>query len=141
MTKMYLIDTNIISEIRKRQKANKGVKNFFKTAQQNKFDLYISVITVGELRRGVSIIKHRGDVDQAKQLEKWLAVLLNEYQQNILEFGIVEAQIWAELRVPYHENSIDKQIAATAHSHNLILVTRNERDFIDTGVAILNPFE
>jgi predicted nucleic acid-binding protein len=138
---MYLIDTNVISEIRKRNKANKGVKKFFKTAEKHKFDLYISVITVGELRRGVSIINHRGDIDQAKKLEQWLNILLNEYQQNILDFGIVEAQIWAELRVPHHENSIDKQIAATAHSHNLILVTRNERDFIDTGVPIHNPFE
>jgi predicted nucleic acid-binding protein len=65
---MYLIDTNVISELRKGQKANNGVRQFFDAAVQNNTPLYISVITVGELRRGVDLIFHRGDTLQAERL-------------------------------------------------------------------------
>ncbi|MGO0306099.1 type II toxin-antitoxin system VapC family toxin [Endozoicomonas acroporae] len=137
---MYLIDTNVISEIRKKQKANPGVQGFFKEATQQASPLYLSVITLGELRRGVEKIRHRGDTPQARQLEHWLNTLIRDYSQYILEFGITEAQIWGKLRVPYYENAIDKQIAATAITYGLTLVTRNTRAFINTGVNVLNPF-
>ncbi len=138
---MYLIDTNIISEIRKAGRANSGVKQFFKKAEQQNFRLYISVITIGELRRGIEMIQHRGDTKQADQLEKWLSRIIDEYEDNILDFTVAEAQIWGHLRVPNYENSIDKQIAATALSYDLTLVTRNIDDFKRTGVHLLNPFE
>ena len=67
---MYLVDTNVISEVRKRAKANKGVRAFFKQAIADQSPLFISVVTVGELRRGVELIRHRGDTRQAKQLER-----------------------------------------------------------------------
>ncbi|WBA82882.1 type II toxin-antitoxin system VapC family toxin [Endozoicomonas sp. GU-1] len=136
---MYLIDTNVIGEIRKKQKANPGVQGFFKEATQQASPLYLSVITLGDLRRGVEKIRHRGDTPQAKQLEHWLKTLIRDYSQYILEFGITEAQIWGKLRVPY-ENAIEKQIAATAITYGLTLVTRNTRAFINTGVNVLNPF-
>lgn len=137
---MYLIDTNVISEIRKKQKANPGVQAFFKEAAQQALPLYLSVITLGELRRGIEKMRHRGDTPQAKQLERWLNSLIRDYSHHILEFDITEAQIWGKLRVPYYENAIDKQIAATAITYDLTLVTRNTRDFISTGISVLNPF-
>ncbi|WP_428356304.1 type II toxin-antitoxin system VapC family toxin [Methyloprofundus sp.] len=138
---MYLIDTNVISEVRKQNKANRGVINFFKIAQEQETRLFVSVITVGELRRGVNIIRHRGDKPQADSLEQWLKLLLNEYADNILDFTATEAQVWGQLRVPHYENALDKQIAATALTYDLTVVTRNEHDFIGCGVSILNPFE
>lgn len=137
---MYLVDTNVISEIRKKDKANPGVKQFFKQAAKQNYTLFLSVITVGELQRGVQLIKQRGDHKQAALLETWLTTLLSEYAERILDFTVTEARIWAALRVPQPENAIDKQIAATALTHDLILVTRNTRDFDRTGVTLLNPF-
>ncbi len=138
---MYLLDTNVISELRKKSKANKGVKSFFKKAAFEKAPLFLSVITIGELRRGVELVRHRGDVDQAVTLENWLTSIIKDYGDFILEFSDVEAQIWGRLRVPHHENALDKQIAATALTYDLCVVTRNTDDFIGTGVRLLNPFE
>ena len=137
---MYLIDTNVISELRKRHKANSGVLSFFKKADQQAEHIYLSAITIGELRRGVEKIRHRGDFQQAKQLETWLNKLTKEYNSRILEFGTSEAQVWGKLRVPHHENAIDKQIAATALCYDLTVVTRNTDDFKGTGIKLLNPF-
>ena len=137
---MYLIDTNIISEARKRDRANKGVQSFFNQIEQRNESLFISVITLGELRRGVDLIAHRGDNDQANLLEQWLEAIINDYADFILDFTAVEAQLWGRLRVPHHENAIDKQIAATALSHDLTLVTRNIDDFTGLGLSLLNPF-
>lgn len=138
---MYLIDTNVISEVRKRSKANRGVWEFFQQMVDDEIELYISVITVGELRRGVSSIRHRGDVRQADQLEQWLENLLSQYQDHILDLNSDIAQLWGVLRVPNPENALDKQIAATALIHDLTVVSRNEKDFVSCGVPVLNPFQ
>jgi predicted nucleic acid-binding protein len=138
---MYLLDTNIISELRKKERANDGLRRFFRQLADQEAQTYISVVTVGELRRGVDLIRHRGDLAQAGALEDWLQNLLDDYADNILDFGKEEAQIWGRLRVPHPENALDKQIAATALSYGFTLVTRNVRDFVQTGVILLNPFE
>lgn len=138
---MYLLDTNIISELRKRDRANPGIIHFFQQIAEQETTSYLSVITIGELRRGVDIIQHRGDFTQAKSLETWLETILDNYAENILDFGQEEAQIWGRLRVPHPENALDKQIAATALVYGLTLVTRNTKDFVATGVTLLNPFE
>jgi toxin FitB len=138
---MYLLDTNILSELRKRDRANPGVIHFFRQIAEREETSYISVITIGELRRGVDIIRHRGDLPQAKALETWLKTILDDYADSILDFGREDAQIWGRLRVPHPENALDKQIAATALVYDLTLVTRNVKDFAATGVLLLNPFE
>jgi toxin FitB len=137
---MYLLDTNVLSELRKRDRANSNVIRFYHQVAQQNSPLYISVITIGELRRGVDLIKHRKDFAQAQMLEAWLQTLLGDYASNILNFGSEEAQVWGRLRVPHPENAIDKQIAATALVYDLTLVTRNVQDFVGTGVKLCNPF-
>jgi predicted nucleic acid-binding protein len=138
---MYLLDTNVISELRKQSKANLGVQRFFQNATEQDTRLYISVITLGELRRGVDLIRYRGDQPQADLLETWLQTILDDYADHILDFTATEAQIWGRLRVPHSQNALDKQLAATALVCGLTLVTRNVSDFVGTGVPLINPFE
>ena len=138
---MYLIDTNVISELRKRSKADSGVQAFFKQVTEEDARVFISVVTVGELRRGIELIRHRGDRRQATQLEKWLDQLLGDYEDRVLDITGDIAQLWGRLRVPHPENALDKQIAATALIYDLTVVTRNHKDFSKTGVRLLNPFK
>jgi predicted nucleic acid-binding protein len=137
---MYLADTNVVSEIRKKERANKGVRAFFRRIVKEDVDLYLSAVTIGELRRGIEIIRHRGDVGQTAVLETWLTTLLDEFSQNILPIDESIGQLWGRLRVPHPEHPLDKLIAATAIIHDLIVVTRNVDDFSPTGVRVLNPF-
>ncbi len=137
---MYLIDTDVVSELRKGAKTNEKVLRFFSDADKHDHALYLSVVTIGELRRGVEIIRHRKDLQQAKRLESWLQNILDEYEDHILEFGSEEAQVWGRLRVPHPENALDKQIAATALTHGLELVTRNADHFANIGLTVVDPF-
>ena len=139
-TIVYLVDTNVISEVRKKSKANKGVCAFFKHAIENETRLFVSVVTIGELRRGVESIRYRGDGRQAHRLEIWLSTLLSEYQDHVLDINQDVAQLWGRLRVPHPESALDKQIAATALIYELTVVTRNHKDFVKTGVRVMNPF-
>jgi hypothetical protein len=137
---MYLIDTNVISEARKRTRADPGVMDFFNQAAAADDPLYLSAVTVGELRRGVELIRHRGDGAQADVLEAWLAMVLVEFGGNVLAFDADAAQVWGRLRVPHPEHELDKQIAAIALVYDLTVVTRNPADFAGTGVKLKNPF-
>jgi predicted nucleic acid-binding protein len=137
---MYLIDTNIVSEQRKGVHANGGVRAFFQQAKASRSQLFLSAVTVGELRRGIELIHYRGDVDQAARLSQWLDQIFDHYASRILDVDTDIAQMWGRLRAPHQENPIDKLIAATALVHGLVVVTRNERDFLQTGVKVLNPF-
>jgi len=137
---VYLIDTNIVSEARKKDKADLGVRRFFAQVEVEEAPVYLSVVTIGELRRGIELIRHRGDTPQARQLEAWLQTVLTEYADCILPMDEEIAQLWGRLRVPHPEHALDKQIAATALIHSLTVVTRNQRDFEATGVRVLNPF-
>ena len=107
---------------------------------EDELKTYLSVITIGELRRGVELIRYRGDHVEADLLEAWLGEVITSYRNRILSFTERESQVWGCLRMPHHENSHDKQIAATALTHDLCVVTRNISHFKDTGVRLLNPF-
>lgn len=137
---MYLIDTNVISEARKRGRANRGVTRFFEEAVAADAPLYLASITVGELRRGVELIRHRGDATQASQIDAWLATILEQFSDKILAFDADAAQVWGRLRAPNGEHALDKQIAAIALMNDLTVVTRNTADFSGTGVRLANPF-
>jgi toxin FitB len=138
--RVYLIDTNVVSETRKENKAHRGVIGFFDRVAASGEPVYLSAASIGELRRGVEIIRHRGDADQAALLDAWLTAVLDQYGQNILAFGADAAQVWGRLRVPDPSHELDKQIAAIALVSDLTLVTRNTADFKGTGVKLLNPF-
>lgn len=137
---MYLVDTDVVSELRKRQRTHPGVIAFFRDAAAADAALYLSAVTIGELRRGVELIRARGDARQARLLERWLERLVGEFGDNVLSFDADAAQVWGRLRVPQPENPLDKQIAATALIHDLVLVTRNVRHFHATGVRLFDPF-
>ena len=136
---MYLIDTNVISEARKGQKANAGVRNFLQNTDP--LDLYLTVQTIGEIRCGLENIRHRGDLTQALKLEQWLTNVLSNYADRILEFDTDCAQVWGRLMSPHPQHPVDKQIAAIALINNLTVVTRNVTDFEGiSGLTLLNPF-
>jgi predicted nucleic acid-binding protein len=137
---VFLIDTDVISEVRKGAKSNAGVRAFFGRASAEGMDLYLSVVTIGELRQGLERIRYRGDEPQAQRLERWLLQLTSEYADRILPIDEEIAHVWGRLRVPNPENPLDKQIAATALIHDLALVTHNVAHYAATGVAVINPF-
>jgi toxin FitB len=138
---MYLIDTNVISEARKRAKANRGVIAFFESVAASSDPVFLSTISLGELRRGVALIRRRGDGNQARRLVAWLATVVDSFGDRILAFDADAAQVWGHLRVPDPGHAIDKQIAAIALVNDLTLVTRNVADFNGSGVRLANPFQ
>ncbi len=136
---MYLVDTDVISNARRRTRANAGVRRFFRQAATQGVSLFLSAVTIGELRQGVEAVRHRGDIAQAIRLSRWLGMVTKDFADAILPFDEI-AQIWGRLRVPPAENPLDKQIAATALMYGLTVVTRNVSHYEPTGVPVLNPF-
>ena len=137
---MFLIDTDVISEVRKRERANAGVRAFFDRAAEERAGLYLSVVTIGELRQGVERIRYRGDTSQAARLERWLTRITTEFADRILPIDEETAHVWGRLRVPNPENVLDKQIGATALIYDLTVVSRNIAHFAPTGVRVVSPF-
>ena len=135
---MYLLDTNVISELRKGGRANPGVTAFFATLAPE--DIYLSVLTIGEIRRGLENLRARGDREQAGRLEAWLDKIVTDFFDRILDFDLECAQVWGKLMAPHPQHPIDKQIAAIALIYDLTVVTRNTDDFVSSGVRSLNPF-
>ena len=133
----FLIDTNILSELQKGERADMGVKSWY--AQTNSNDLFLSVLVVGEVRQGIERLKRR-DAVQAERLEKRLADILTMMQGRILEISVRIAQRWGHLNACDPLPVIDGLLAATALEHGLTLVTRNVRDVQRSGVVLLNPF-
>ena len=133
----YLLDTNVISEVRKSH-GNARVKSWFDATPPD--DLYMSVLTVGEIRRGIERLRRR-DPAQANMFDEWLGGLLQEFAEHLLLVTAEVADAWGRLGVPDPVPTVDGLLAATARVSGLTLVTRNTADLVRTGVQLLNPFE
>ncbi|MBX4869954.1 type II toxin-antitoxin system VapC family toxin [Rhizobium bangladeshense] len=137
----YLLDTNVISELRKigDGKADREVVAWINTA--NASDFYLSAITILELERGVLAVQRR-DAAQGSRLRKWLDDHVRpQFAGRILPIDEAIATRCAHLHIPDRRNEADALIAATALVHNLTVVTRNVRDFDGTGVVIVDPWQ
>ncbi len=137
MVKGFLIDTNVISELRKGDRADLGVRQWFAEAPPD--DLYLSALTVGELRRGIELIRRRDPVS-AQHLEAWLRRLLKTYEDHVLPVTREVAELWGGLSLDRPLPPIDGLLAATAMYHDMVLVTRNVQDVARAAVRVINPF-
>ncbi|MEE4379671.1 MAG: type II toxin-antitoxin system VapC family toxin [Candidatus Competibacteraceae bacterium] len=135
---MYLLDTNVVSELRK-SRPDPKVKAWASGVETSR--LYLSVITILELERGVLLIERR-DSTQGEVLRRWLNErLLPAFAERVLAIDTPVAQRCAALHVPNPCSERDALIAATASVHGMTVVTRNSADFEPTGVAWLNPWQ
>jgi predicted nucleic acid-binding protein len=136
---MYILDTNVISELRKAKKAHQNVRKWAERLPSA--SLYISVISVLELEIGILLIQRR-DKEQGAILREWMdRYVLPTFSGRILSIDTAVAQRCATLHVPNPCSDRDALIAATALVHGLTVVTRNVGDFERTGVGVLNPWE
>lgn len=134
----YLLDSNIVSELRKRDRADAGVRQWLAGVDDS--ELFLSVLTVGELRRGIESI-HRRDRARALVLNRWFHALVTQYDERILLVDQRVAEEWGRMNALATLPAVDSLLAATAHVHGLTFVTRNTKDVARTGVPCLNPFE
>lgn len=133
---MFLLDTVVISELRKRRPAHEVLGWF---AERREQDLFLSVITVGEIRRGIAA-KRGSDTPFADELARWLEILLRLYGERVLPVTAEIAQRWGDMSWRSGHGGADLLIAATALQHHLTVVTRNARHFEPLGVPVFNPF-
>lgn len=138
---MYLLDTNVVSELRKAKsgRADKNVEGWANSVSAT--GLFLSVITILELETGTLLIERR-DPSRGAVLRSWLdAHVLPAFSGRILAVDTAVAQCCAKLHVPDRRSDRDALIAATALVHGMTVVTRNVDDFEATGVGILNPWQ
>ena len=133
----FLIDTNVISEFRKRGRGHPGVVRW--AASVDPSELHTSVLVIGEIRRGIEM-KRRSDPAQAVALESWMERIRTGLGGRIIPVDERVADLWGKLGVASTLPAIDGLIAATAMIHGLTVVTRNFGDMARTGASLLNPF-
>lgn len=133
----YLLDTNVISEIRRRS-PNAGVKSWFEQVAGE--DLFLSVLVVGEIRQGVERLRAR-DPEQADVFEQWLELLHRDFRDRLLPISTAVADAWGRLNAPSPLPVIDSLLAATALVHGLTLVTRDTGKLDKTDIVLLDPWE
>lgn len=134
----FLLDTNVISELRKGDRASPSVLAWIE--EQQSADLYLSVLVIGELRQGVEGVRRRDSV-AAEALDRWLWQLSETYADRIVPIDSTIAQLWGRLNVPDRLPTVDGLLAATAIAHDYTLVTRHVKDVKRTGASLINPFE
>jgi toxin FitB len=135
---MYLIDTNIISEVRKGRRCDANVAAWYRATPDD--ELFLSVLVIGEIRQGIERLRPR-NVRQAAALEKWLDEILGSFGERVLPINERIAQIWGRLNSRDVLPVVDSLLAATSEAHGLTFVTRNVKDIERSGVRCLNPFE
>ncbi len=134
---IFLLDTNVVSELRRGDRADPGVIVWFDARTPD--ELSLSVITVGDIRQGIEQLRRR-KAAQAEALDRWVHGLVQFYEDRLLHVDGEVAEEWGRLRAGRSLPVVDALLAATARVHNLALVTRNVRDFAGTGVRLVNPF-
>jgi toxin FitB len=133
----YLIDTSIISEIRKGDRCDPNIASWYETIEDA--SLYLSVLAIGEIRKAVERVRPE-DSTRARAIENWLKAVDKAYGERILPVDRAVADEWGRLNAVRPLPVIDGLLAATAKVHRMTLVTRNTTDMADSGVHILNPF-
>ena len=133
----YLVDTNVVSELRKRRRANQSVVAWFREREPE--ELYLSVLVIGELRRGAARIRRR-DPPNAEALDRWVTQIGERFGDRILAVDHAVAELWGEITAHPTLPDVDGLLAATALVHDLVVVTRNVRHIAPTGARCLDPF-
>ncbi len=133
----YLVDTNVISEVRKGQRCHASVAAWWSTISPE--EIFLSVLTIGEIRKGIESVRRR-DARSASTLEAWLLRLISHYRDQILAIELDIVEEWGWMSVPDPLPVIDGLLAATAKVRGLTLVTRNVADIARTGVDSFNPW-
>jgi toxin FitB len=134
----YLIDTNVLSEIRKGpQRARTEVFQWWLRMEGE--DFFLSVMTLGEIRKGIDRLSFR-DMKQSLMLERWLEDMKRAFSERLVEISPAVAERWGKLQAIRSLPEVDALLAASALEHDLTLVTRNEADFAGLGLRVLNPF-
>ena len=133
----FLVDTNVVSELRKGARANPRVAAWFAGLAEE--EVYLSVLTVGEIRNGIERIRRR-DRRAATALDRWLRTLVRDYEDRLLPVDRAVAEQWGRLNVPDPVPVVDGLLAATAAVHSLVLATRNVKHLERTQVALFDPF-
>ncbi len=134
----FLLDTNILSELRKGPRADAGVRRWMESVEEE--SLFTSVLVLGELRRGTERLRRRDKV-AAAALDQWYSRFLEGFSDRVLDVDAAVAERWGALNVPDPLPAVDGLLAATALVHGLTLVSRNLRDVERSGARVLNPFE
>ncbi len=134
----WLIDTNIISEVRKGPRCHPAVAAWWAGVEDR--DLFLSALTLGEIRKGIEGVRPR-DPGRAAALEGWLAEVVDAFGPRVLGVDAAVAETWGRISALRSVPVVDALLAATALVHDLVLVTRNTADVEGLGVQVLNPFE
>ena len=134
----FLIDTNIVSEIRKGSRCDPAVAAWWAGVAED--DLRVSVLVLGEIRKGVELARQR-DPQKARALETWLNDLVSDFGDRIIPVDAAVAEEWGRMAAVRPVPAIDALLAATARTNGLTLVTRDAADVAGLGVEVLNPFE
>jgi predicted nucleic acid-binding protein len=134
----YLIDTNVLSELRKGDRCDANVAEWFATIDED--ELYLSVLVIGEIQRGADRVRRR-DPKGADRLDRWIANITSTYGDRILPVTLPVARLWGSFGVPDPIPTVDGLLAATAIHHELVLATRNIKDVARTGVQYVDPFK